>query len=969
MSSLTSPTQTSTKDASKARKQLWLNLFCIGLLALVVLGCFHRTVFRGQPISRVYQLGQRDTLYSKYFVPAREGYDASVYQYFVPSHYFLTEQLKKGVLPLWNPLAGCGAPFLADVETAVFWPARLLTLFLQPLKAWNLLIVCNLVNFAIGTFVLGKLMNLRRYAIIFASLTMAFCPFLVFQSELIGSSSSMIPWVMASFVYMHKSRRLLAKPLAGFACAVMILSGHPEPSFFGIVCSSMLLICMSILDSGQGSTWWKRSGESLLDIAIVGAFAFGFCSFMLLPFLELLKTSDCYKLGLTGHRFGVPLNSILVNLLHPAYGNSSPFLGILCVPLVLIGAWFSFGKGGDKGAKALLICSLISIALMSQLGPLDLLMNSKAFSWFVPKYCWPSLLLMISILSGYGFQCIVDDSRQNWRRSSILALTTCLISLAALCAVRMVPSLLECIRQDEAFDHMQIISKFWTRDIILITIFGVVVALSKLLRKAQAPFIVLTGAILTVLSIAPVTKQAAPITGPFNYDLVDPIPFLQQSEQRIVTMGRHVLCPSTNFCFGINNIVPVNVYHPKRFQNFLIAMGVTPEGVNQFFDGRLNPATAMASVKYVVTPQPVLDKSESLPEPILIKISNKVTWGDNDLLELKGAGLRYDPQNNELLGSIKINVDTDKARDIALQPILLDEHDNVLWLGDAERLLYLFAKTGNEKRLELVKDLVVPVPKSTDKALLALQAFDWRTMKFLQLGSTSYSADTTKQKLALAKIDAKAGLVQSDLFNPEPSSESRNFKLVQETASHVRVYENTLAQPMARLATSVIAVRNADDALAQITSGAKNEQYKIVLDANDSLAAFDKLQVLSNSIGLNSSQHNADRAKFQRKDCNNIEVNVETAARSILLVAENYYPGWSASIEQDGKSVEAEIMHGDYLFQAIEVPSGKSKVHLHFEPKGFSIGLIILSVTSIIAALVIAFDLKNTKTRLPERQD
>lgn len=978
MTSISPSVQTKTTDASTQRKQLWLNLISMALLALVVLGCFHRTVLRGQSISRVYQLGQRDTLYTKYFVPTREGYDASVYQYFVPSHFFLTDQLKKGVIPLWNPLAGCGAPFLADVETAVFWPARLLTLFIQPLKAWNLLIVWNIVNFALGTFVLGKLLNLRRYATIFSSLSFAFCPFLVFQSELIGSSSSMVPWVMASFVYMQQSRRLLAKPLAGLACALMILSGHPEPSFFGIVCSSMLLLCLSILDKEQGSNWLKRAGKALLDIAIVGAFAFGFCSFMLLPFFELLKTSDCYKLGLTGHRFGVPLNSILVNLLHPAYGNSSPFLGILCVPLVLAGGWFSLGKNRDPGAKALLICSLISIALMSQLGPLDILMNSNAFSWFVPKYCWPSLLLMLSLVSGYGFQTLIEESKHNWRRTSVVALTVSLLSLAGLLAIRMIPSLLECIRQDEAFEHMQIIGKFWTRDIILITVFGVVLALSKFLKKAQAFISVLTVGILTVLSLAPVTKQAAPVTAVFNYDMVDPIPFLQESGQRIVTMGRHVFCPSTNFCFGINNIVPVNVYHPKRFQNFLIAMGVTPEGVNQFFDGRLNPSTAKAAVKYIVTPQPVLEQKVSLPDAAPLQTASEVAWGDSKQVQLVGAGLQYDPQNKELLGRIKINVDTDKARDIALQPILLDEHDNVLWLGDAERLLYLFAKTGDEKRLELEKDLVVPVPASTDKALLALQTFDWKAMKFLQLSDAKLSADATKQKLTVAKLDCSKNSLESEMFKPGQNKISRGFKLVKETASHVRVYENESALPMARLAYRAVPVQSAADALKQINVANENSNSPIILDGDDSTESFEKIKALCKSLeesqGAAGSLQGADgqgglpeqstqSAQFNRINCNNIEVKVDTTKKAILLLAENFYPGWTASIEHNGSSSQANIMHGDYLFQAVEVPAGKSTVKFHFEPKGFSIGLILLAITSLIAGLLIAFDLRKTKTR------
>ncbi|MBX9721110.1 MAG: hypothetical protein K2X81_06940, partial [Candidatus Obscuribacterales bacterium] len=474
----------SATDALKSKKQLLLNLLTAVLLLVTVAACFNKTVFAGVPISRVYQLGQRDTLFSKYFTPNREGYDASVYQYFVPSHFFLTKQLRQGVIPFWNPLVGCGAPFLADVETAVFWPFRLLLLWLPPLEAWNLLIVANVINFAIGTFLLGKALQLRRFAIIFSSLSCAFCPYLIFQSELIGSSASMIPLVMASFVNAHTRKTLLSRFLAGMACAVMILSGHPEPSFFGIACASLLYICLELFSTDSPDKTPKRLLISLLNISIIGIVAFSFCAFMLLPFLELLKHSDCYKLGLTGHRPGVPLNSILINLIHPAYGNSSPYLGILCVPLALTAIFFGLQK--DKIVRALTLSILISIAAMSQLGPLDLLMNSKAFSWFVPKYCWPSLLVMLSVLTGCGFQSLASEVIKNWRKTSACTIICALLTIVSLAALRVSPGLLDCIRQDEAFEQMQIFSKFFTRDIILLAVFCVAVVLSRFLGKAQA---------------------------------------------------------------------------------------------------------------------------------------------------------------------------------------------------------------------------------------------------------------------------------------------------------------------------------------------------------------------------------------------------------------------------------------------------------------------------------------------------
>lgn len=198
----------SIKPGSTTSKQLILHLLTAGILVAVVCGGFSKTIFRGAPISRLYQLGQRDTLFGRHYRPIREGYDASVYQYFVPCHHFLVQNLRQGVIPLWNPLVGCGEPFMADIETATFWPLRAALLWMEPIRSWNLLIILNLIVFSLGTFLLSTMVGLRRFAAMFAALLCAFCPFLIFHSELTGSSSSWIPLVLASFVWVERKGTL-----------------------------------------------------------------------------------------------------------------------------------------------------------------------------------------------------------------------------------------------------------------------------------------------------------------------------------------------------------------------------------------------------------------------------------------------------------------------------------------------------------------------------------------------------------------------------------------------------------------------------------------------------------------------------------------------------------------------------------------------------------------------------------------
>jgi hypothetical protein len=71
---------------------------------------------------------------------------------FIPWRAFAWESLQNGLLPLWNPLNGLGAPLIANYQLAFFYPPGwLVYLFAAlggiPLMAWShtLLVVLHLI--------------------------------------------------------------------------------------------------------------------------------------------------------------------------------------------------------------------------------------------------------------------------------------------------------------------------------------------------------------------------------------------------------------------------------------------------------------------------------------------------------------------------------------------------------------------------------------------------------------------------------------------------------------------------------------------------------------------------------------------------------------------------------------------------------------------------------------------------------
>ena len=58
---------------------------------------------------------------------------------------FWIDSIKNGDLPLWNPYSSIGMPFLADVQSTVFNPLNILFFFFEPVLAFNLSRIIQLV--------------------------------------------------------------------------------------------------------------------------------------------------------------------------------------------------------------------------------------------------------------------------------------------------------------------------------------------------------------------------------------------------------------------------------------------------------------------------------------------------------------------------------------------------------------------------------------------------------------------------------------------------------------------------------------------------------------------------------------------------------------------------------------------------------------------------------------------------------
>ena len=95
----------------------------------------------------------------------------------------------------------------------------------------------------------------------------------------------------------------------------------------------------------------------------------------------------------------------------------------------------------------------------------------------------------------------------------------------------------------------------------------------------------------------------------------------------------------------------------------------------------------------------------------------------------------------------------------------------------------------------------------------------------------------------------------------------------------------------------------------------------------------------------NSNSSNA-KITYLKYSENNIVINATSEKNSLLVLSDNFYPGWNAYIDGE-KTV---VYRANYTFRAVVVPAGQHAILFIYQPASFNYGLII-SALSLLGIL------------------
>jgi hypothetical protein len=396
-------------------------------------------------------------LWNSHTVLSLKGTD--VEQQFYGWRDFGFKELREGRIPFWNPYVYGGAPFLAGMQSALFYPPHLLYLILPLPVAMDLLTVLHLIMGGVGFFYWARYRKLSHLYALAGGSVAPLCG-VVYPHVLAGHlpNVSFLAWVPWWFYGLEKilgssvttiKQSLIAhkKTILGLSMVLifMILGGHIQYLYYLLLGSGLYTIFQTL------ALYRNKEHQRLIAILIMLAtgivVGFALTAFQWMPMLFTLDETVRSRLSRDfAAMFSFPIENLITFVVPHFFGDIQRvsywgrcYLWEMCLYFGII-PFIAFVLNLKKlwrGNRALLI--LAFVALVVALGKFTPLYD--VLYWIVPgfasfrgvsKFSYLAIFPML-MLALHGLQAFSELSEKQRARYSrplyILAAVLLLVGL------------------------------------------------------------------------------------------------------------------------------------------------------------------------------------------------------------------------------------------------------------------------------------------------------------------------------------------------------------------------------------------------------------------------------------------------------------------------------------------------------------------------------------------------------------
>jgi len=241
-------------------------------------------------------------------------------QQYYPWRHFAVESLRQGTIPLWNPQAFCGTPFVANLQSAVFYPPNLLFLLMPVGLGFTATVVLHCALAGLFMFGFLRTLGLARAASLVGAVAFMFNGALVAWAEYPALGLWVMVWLPLILWLLERAIQkgsIATAAAAGCVVGVQFLGGHFQYSVYVLIGIAVFAL-------------WRVGGSRGERLRVLGysALALGLgiaaAAAQVLPALEL--AARCQRPALSyadAIRSALPATHLATYLVPNFFGNPS----------------------------------------------------------------------------------------------------------------------------------------------------------------------------------------------------------------------------------------------------------------------------------------------------------------------------------------------------------------------------------------------------------------------------------------------------------------------------------------------------------------------------------------------------------------------------------------------------------------------------------------------------------------------
>ncbi len=360
-----------------------------------------------------------------FFFTGRMPFFRDSFLQFYPWQEFAAASLRSGEIPLWNPYSMCGTPFLANLQSAVFYPLKAFFYIMPFVPAFKIFFFLNMLLGALFTYALARSYKLSVWASLLASLVFTLNGHLTNRLEFMSvfAASVWLPLSVLAFKKFNEDGKILWFLALAFSLAMQIFAGSAQIFLYTFMLLSLYLFYFVI----TGRKWFERSlfliGAALLALFFSAAQFLPFCEYVFNSIrAEGFNLSDTAGLSLPfSHLAGFIFPDIFGNPAVSSYIQTGKLqywaAALYCGLLPFIFAFF-YGIDRKKPETYFYLASFLFFILYA-LGPAaplySNLYNALPVFRFIryPATALLGAMLPLAVLSGFGFDVLLKGAARK----------------------------------------------------------------------------------------------------------------------------------------------------------------------------------------------------------------------------------------------------------------------------------------------------------------------------------------------------------------------------------------------------------------------------------------------------------------------------------------------------------------------------------------------------------------------------